>query len=346
MRVPTTLSVIATLSALAWLPAPAAPQDVQYETVTTVELPGALGTMMRLAARLGGGSLETVETTYIKGGRMRTDGEGSSTIMDLEGRRMIFLNHEAKTYQVMSFDAAVAMAQQTAREIQAAQAEQRVAGEEDATGKLSFRFAVDRPNERSRVAGYTAERFFVTLEAEGEYTPEEGDEREQAGTLVVLTDLWTSTENPAFGARSRFDEVSARHYAEAGATLSEALTAAFQENPNFQVALESSAAEVAKMEGMPVRTVTTLVGVAPGQSFDRALVTDPQPRAGAARGALGRLGRAAAAAAAGQQAGGGERAEATQSVIMTLTSEIRNVTTRSLDAQLFEIPAGYEPAGP
>jgi hypothetical protein len=346
MRVPTTLSVIAILSGLACLPAPAATQDVQYETVTTVDLPGALGTMMRMAARLGGGSLETVETTSIKGARMRTDAEGSSTIMDMEGRRMIFLNHEAKTYEAMTFDAAVAMAQQTAREIQAAQAEERAARDADASGKVSFRFAVDRPNERSRVAGYTAERFFITLEAEGEYTPEEGDQREQAGTLVVLTDLWTSTEIPAFAARSRFDEASARHYAEAGATLSEALTAAFKENPNFQVALESSAAEVAKMDGMPVRTVTTLVGVAPGQSFERTLVTDPQPRAGAGRGALGRLGRAAAAAAAGQQAGGGERVEATQSVIMTVTSEIRNVSTRSLDAQLFEVPAGYRPARP
>jgi hypothetical protein len=346
MRVPATLGLIAVLCGLVSLPAPAVTQDVQYETVTTVQLPGALGTMARMAARLGGGSLETVETTYIKGGRMRTDTEGSSTIIDMEGRRMIFLDHGAKTYEVMSFEAAIAMAEQTAREVQAAQAEERAAREGDPSGKMSFRFAVDRPNERSRVANYNAERFFITLEAEGEYTPEDGDEVEQAGTLVVLTDLWASTEIPAFGARSGFDDVSARHYGEAGASLSEALAAAFTENPNFQVALESSAAEVAKMDGMPVRTVTTMVGVAPGQRFDRSLVTDAQPRGAAARGALGRLGRAAAAAATGQQAVGGERAQATQSVIMTVTSEIRNVSTRTLDPHLFEIPAGYQQARP
>jgi hypothetical protein len=341
MRVIGALIAVSVAMAFLVLPAPAATQDVQYETVTKLDLPGALGTMVRVASRLGGGSTESIETTYIKGGRMRTDSEGSSTIVDMEGRRMIFLDHGAQTYHVLSLDAAVALAEQAGREVQDARDGQQVTGADDAASRIDFRFAVDRPGERRQVAGYNAERFFITLEAEGEYTPEDGEMREEAGTLVVLTEIWTSTDVPAYRARSTFDDMSARHYAEAGESLSAALAAAFAEDPAFQTALEMSVAEANKMEGMPLKTVTTLVGVAPGQKFDRAQITDPQPRGGGARGALGRLGARAAAAAAGQAAQAGDDAPPSQGVIMTVTSEVRNITTRSLDPKLFEIPEGY-----
>jgi hypothetical protein len=318
-------------------PTPAATQDVQYETVTKVELPGALGTMMRAAARLGGGSTETVETTYIKGSRMRTDSQESSVIVDLEDGRVIFLDHGARTYQVMDLDAAAAFAEQAAREAHEGQA---VQDDGDAAGKISFRFAVDRPNERQQIAGYRAERFFITMEAEGEFVPEDGEEREEAGTLVVLTDLWASSDVPVAGARGEFDDVSAQQFAEAGSSLVETLAAAFADDPALRTAFEQSAAEASKIEGMAVRTVTTFVGVAPGHRFDRALVTEPRQESGARR-ALGRLGARAAAAAVGQAAPTGQSAEPTQSVIMTLTSEVRNISTASLDASLFEIPDGY-----
>jgi hypothetical protein len=320
-------------------PAPAASQDVQYETLTRLDLPGALGTVVRIAARMGGGSMETVETTYIKGGRMRTDMEGSSTITDMENRRIILLDHRERTYQTLGLDQAVAMAEQAGAHIREAQAEGAPA--EDLEGRVEFRFSVDRTGERQRIDGHDAERVFLTIEAEGEYVPEEGEEMEEAGTLVVLTELWVSTDHPAHQARSRFDELSARHFSEAGASITESLAAVFAENPSMRVALDKSAAEVENIQGMPVRIVSTLVGVAPGETFDRSKVTDPQPAGGGARGALGRLGRAAAAAAAGQAAGGQDRPQATQSVILSVKSDVRNVATRALDASLFEIPDGY-----
>jgi hypothetical protein len=322
------------------VPSPAAAQDVQYETVTKLDLPGALGTMVRAAARLGGGSTETVETTYIKGRKMRTDVDRSSTIVDMDARRMIFLDHDARTYHVMSLDAAVAMAEEVGQQLEAAREGERVAGEQDGQGRVTFRFSVDRPGQRQQVAGYDAERFFLILEAEGEHAPEDGDHPEESGTLVVVTDLWTSTDVPAYRARSDFDRAAARHYADAGASISEALAGILAEDPSLQTALELSAAEAEKMEGLPVRTVTTIVAVAPGHTFDRALVTEPQQTGGGARAALGRLGRAAAGAA-GQPPPAGAAGEPTQTVIMTVTSEIRNISTRRLDDGLFEVPEGY-----
>lgn len=332
---------------------PARAQDVQYETVTKVELPGAAGTAMRMAARLGGGSMETVEKTSIKGRKMRTDVGTTSTILDLEGKRFIWLDNAAKTYTVSTFDELLRRAQQTGA--QAGAANRPAGGSNDAQASFDFRFSVDPGNARQKVAGYDADRFFLTAEAEGEYVPEGSTEREKAGTLVVLSDMWTSKDVPVFQARSAFDDPSARQYADAGAALMQGLAAAFADDPRLKVALQQSVSEARKIQGMPVRTVTTFVSVAPGQRFDRALVTDPaaaQQGGGGARqagrAALGRLGGAIRGATqqqpaepAAQGGQGGQAAQPAQATILTVTSEIRNVRPGSLDASLFDIPAGY-----
>jgi len=330
--------------------APARAQDVQYETVTKVELPGAAGTAMRMAARLGGGSTETVEKTSIKGRRMRTDVGTTSTILDLEGKRFIYLDNAAKTYSVYTFDELLRKAQQTSA--QANTANRPASGPNDAQASFNFRFSVEPGNARQQVAGYAADRFFLIAEAEGEYVPEGSTEREKAGTLVVLSDMWTSKDVPVFQARSAFDDPSARQYADAGAALMQGLAAAFADDPRMKVALQQSVSEARKIQGMPVKTVTSFVSVAPGQRFDRAQITEPaaaQQGGGArqaGRAALGRLGGAIRGATQQQQpaetgAQGGQAAQPTQATIFTVTSEIRNVRPGNVDASLFEIPAGY-----
>jgi hypothetical protein len=329
-------------------PPPAAAQDVQYESVVRIDMPGAVGRAMRIAARLGGASTETVEKTSIRGKRMRTDVDRTSTIMDLEGRRVISLDHRARTYTVMTFDQMAAQVREAGAAMRDERREARRT-ESNVEANFRFRFAVEPGNQRQRVAGYDAERFFLTMEAEGEARAEGAAEMEKAGTLVVLTDMWTSKDTPILRARGTFDDAAARQYAEAGASITEALAMAFADEPGYQVAWEQSVSEARKMEGMPVRTVTTFVAVAPGKAFDRALVTDPQPQGGpnvaraAGRAALGRL---AGGRLGGAQAEPAAQAEPTQATMVTVTSEVRNVSTAALDPSLFEIPAGYREVKP
>jgi hypothetical protein len=327
---------------------PAHAQDVQYQTVTKIELPGAAGTMLRVASRLGGGSTETIETTYIKGKRMRSDVDKQSTITDLEGRRMIHIDHAAKTYTTYSFDEALAQARQAGEELKANQ--RTVSGTDQAETQLSFKFSVEDAKQRERIAGYNADRFFLTMQAEGEYAPEEGAPREKAGTLVVLTEMWSSRDVPIFGAQGNFDQTMAKEYAAASGQLMEGIAAAFADDPQLKVAFEASARELSRMEGIPVRTITRFVSVAPDKQFDRAMAVDPKPSgpgvaAQAARAGLGRL-AARAAGAQQQQAPQQEAAEMTQMTFMSVTSEVRNVSTKNLDASLFEIPAGYREVKP
>jgi hypothetical protein len=328
---------------LAATDAPGQAQDVQYETVTKTELPGALGTAARVAARLGGGSMEVVERTSIKDKRMRVDSDGSSTIVDLEDGRMTFLDHNAKTYTSFTFAEMVQRAEAGIRQVSEAREERTVSGADDAAARMQFSYSVDDARQRERVAGYDAQRFFLTMQAETEYVPEDGTDFEEGGTLVVFTDLWSSKDVPVLAARSAFDESSAQEFAAAGAALTEGIAAAFADDPQLRVAFEQSAEELRKIEGMAVRTIMHFVVVAPGQRFDRTAITDPQPGPGvarqAARAGLGRL--AARAAGARQQEQPQQEAEPTQAVMLTVTSEVRNISTASVDAKLFEVPDGY-----
>jgi hypothetical protein len=342
----TALVCTATAAALA-IPSGVAAQDVRYETVTKMEVPGAVGTAMRVAARLGGASLETVETTSIKGRRMRTDSDDSSTIVDLETGRFIVLDHKGRTYLSMTFEQVMDVAR-----AQAGQVADGVTPETrpDPEATIRFRFAVDATNERQRIAGYDANRVFLTMEAEGEFRPEGAATREQAGTLVVLTDMWTSKDVPAFTMLSAFEDASAQHFAAQGSAFMEALAAAFAGEPGMQVAFEQSVEQARQVEGMAMRTVTHFVSVPPGRTFDRTMAVAPKAEGPsvaqqAGRAALGRLGARAAAATGRQQqdAPATQAAEPTQATILTITTEIRNISSSRLDAALFEVPAGYRP---
>lgn len=336
------LAVVFAGAAAAAMPAQTAAQDVTYETVTKTELPGALGTAVRVAARLGGGSMEVVERTSIKGKRMRVDVDKSSTITDLENGRMIMLDHDAKTYTAFTFAEMIERAQQAVGEVRTASDERTVSEGDDPTTRMQFSFSVDDAGQREKVAGYDAQRFFLTMEAETEYVPEGESQFEKGGTLVVFTDMWTSKGVPVLDARTAFDQTTAQEYAAAGAEMTKGIAAAFADDPQLRVAFEQSIQEASKIEGMAVRTDMHFVMVAPGERFNRTAITDPPQRGGvrqAARGGLGRL--AARAAGAREQQQEQQQDEPTQGVLLIVKSELRNISTKSVDATLFEIPAGY-----
>jgi hypothetical protein len=105
----TTLAVVLLVQSLA-LPARA---DFQY-TETSQVTGGALMGMMKFAGVFARGDAKKQEqqltqptstTHYVKGGHLRTDNvDGTSQIIDLEGKRVISINNMNRTYAVATFD--------------------------------------------------------------------------------------------------------------------------------------------------------------------------------------------------------------------------------------------------
>ena len=101
--------------------------DFKY-TETSQMTGGSLLSMMKFASHFARGDAKkqekdllqpTSRTHYVKGDRLRTDNEdGTSQIIDVAGRRVIFIDNNKKTYAVATFDQIKAAMEQAAQQMQ------------------------------------------------------------------------------------------------------------------------------------------------------------------------------------------------------------------------------------
>jgi hypothetical protein len=117
--------------------APRARADFQY-TETSQVTGGTLVKMMKslsfFAKKQTQEALKpTISTHSVKGSRLRMDEtDGTSEIIDLDGRRIIGIDNNKKTYSIITFDQMQAAMQQAMQNLQQAQAQQP-APQQDAT---------------------------------------------------------------------------------------------------------------------------------------------------------------------------------------------------------------------
>jgi hypothetical protein len=343
------ISRISSLLALMAISTQLGAQDLEYKTVTKLDMGGgALNFVVKLA-----GSSEKIETAYLKGSRLRTDEGNSSTIIDFEKHRLITLDHKAKTFSAVGFDQMAAMAQamaaQAQAEVQAARSKGIASASNDSV-RVDFKYdlQVEPTGERERIADQDAQRYVLTLRTDMTFTPEGGQSAE-AGTLVLLVDSWNSTDGVLAGAYRRLAE---REYAEYRKTFAkQEMGSLFMQDPKLRAAAEKAAAEAEKMGGFPVRQTTYLVVVPPGVEFDaKALLAANAAGSGNTTGNVTRnVVRGALGGALGRALGGQSKQEEKKAdekprplTLLKVVSEVRDLKAKTLPESLFEIPAGYK----
>jgi hypothetical protein len=98
------------LSILMLIPLVSTPALADFKYTDTSQITGgALMGMANFAAKFSKDSraaMQPITTThYVKGNKLRTDGsDGSIQIIDLDGRRVISIDNQNKTYSVATFD--------------------------------------------------------------------------------------------------------------------------------------------------------------------------------------------------------------------------------------------------
>ena len=118
----------ASLAALLLL-ASTAPARADFKYTETSQMTGgSLLTMVKFVSKFSHGDNKkqekdmlqpTTRTHYVKGDRLRTDNEdGTSQIIDVGGRRVIFIDNNKKTYAVATFDQIRAAMEQAAQQMQ------------------------------------------------------------------------------------------------------------------------------------------------------------------------------------------------------------------------------------
>lgn len=348
--------VIATL-----VPAAVSAQDVKYTESSKLEA------FIRLPGM--GAPLKT--TTYVSKGRVRTDEDASSTIMDYAGGTFTEMDHKAKTYFTMSFADLMANAEKMMADakVQAEEAQQQARQEnpQQADVKLDFDVKVDRLGDGGRVSGYATEHVVMVLKAKATSTqpdPETGEE--VSGTLVFVSDMWVSREFPGFKAMQEAQlaavkEMSAeeRRQMEGMAEAGKAMAASV---PGIQGGggLERMAEEMQKIDGVPLRSLTYQLMLPDGVELDRdavlALADKPLPSFSLGA-AMGQAAKQGAADAIKGRLGGllgrkkeepkpAEAAAPGQMIFMRLTSTVEDVSTADLPDDVFKPAAGYKEVKP
>ena len=331
------------LTLLAAVAAPLAAQDVQYTTVTKVDMGGGMNAVLRMT-----GASEVRETAYIKGKKLRSDGEKQSTIFDLENSRYIVLNHSERTYTSVPIADMARATTSAMRGVKAEASKDQIRGtaRDTAGNKADFvtDIKIEPTKERRNINGNDAERVIITMDTDVKVTPQGETEAQDAGKLVILMDTWNANTGPASDAVRAWEQAASKEVAAAAFGRRGSLGPAAAANPKMGEAMKKAAEEAQKIDGIAVLSTTHLVIVAPGQKFDRALAlkeTEGGASGGAEKpkGLRGMIGRAIEAKA-GQQEQKPQQ-DQTQGTLAKVRTEIRDVKSTSLPASLFEIPAGY-----
>lgn len=327
----------------------AAAQDVQYSTITKVDLGGGMNAIMRMA-----GASEVRETAYIKGKKLRSDGEKQSTIFDLDNSRYIILNHSEKTYMSVPLADMARAATSAVRGVRADQSKDKLKGTavDSAGNKADFvvDLKVEPTHERKNIDGNDAQRVLVTMETDVRVTPQGESQSQAAGKLVILMDTWNANTGPASDAVRAWEKAASKEVAAAAFGSHANMGPAFSANPQMAEAVKKAQEEAQKVEGIAVKSTMHMVIVAPDQKFDRALALKETDGAGGAaekpKGLRGMIGRAIESKTQQQEAKPAADQQQTQGTLAKVTTEIRDVRTTSVPASMFEIPPGYREVQP
>ncbi len=320
-------------------------QDLKYTTTTTVELGGAMGTIASVMPELGE---PVLETTYLKGTRIRTDVDERSSVMDWVSGDMLEIDHVARTYVRFNvFEMAEAMAGMLEQGVEAEPTRVEPEEAEQTEPQFEVHFSIDRTGVQQVVNGYDAEQALLVVEVVPIVPPE--DDLEDAGELAVVTELWLSTDFPEYQLMRDMQAEAAERLRESGATQNmsqsmEGLAESF--DPRLREAWQENLEAMKELEGTALKSTVHFVTVPMGVDLDREKVLAEANQglgsavAGAARegvrdaarSALGRFGRRQEEP---------EEPEPAQSVFMRIVTEIGEIETATLGDDLFAVPDGY-----
>jgi hypothetical protein len=345
-------------------------QGLTVESVADTRFEGALGSVMGLASRMSGTSLRNIATTtYLQGHRLRIDSALTGQVYDLDAERVIEIDHKQKTYTPATFAEMRETLEKARASAEQARAKQKAksdpAADEKGDIKVKYRVTVDRPGQREKIAGYDAERVFVTITLEAEATPE-GKPTEQVGTMVLLLDQWMSNNAPQARAFTEFYRLFSEKLGREFRSQVQGLQAAFASYPSLADGLEAAGREMKKISGIPLRSAMHVVLVPPSLAFDRQLAlgsatvpaatTAASPAEPAEKqkstgfgGFMKKL--KAVAVEAGKQMdksgqSSGASAPPQQSTLVVMTDEVKNISTGTVAAAMFAPPDGYREVRP
>ncbi len=321
--------------------------DVRADRRNHVEFAGVLGKMMNLfggkAAREG-----VVSSVAVKGDRKATLNEATGQIVDLGEEKIYDLDVKKKTYKVTTFaelrrqmEEAQRKAQENARREQAREQPKEEKKAEPAQDKNQKEYEVDfdlkDTHQKKAINGFDTHEVMMTITVR-----EKGKTLEQAGGMVLTSDMWLAPNVPAMKEIMDFDVRYAQKLAGpmvAGASADQ-MAAAMAMYPHMKDGLARMNKENVKMDGMPIQTIVKMDAVKSADQVEQEQKQSAQEdtKSKPPTSVGGMLGGFMAKKVAPKKA---EDEPKDRVTFMTMTDEVLKVTT-SVGAADVAIPAGFQ----
>jgi hypothetical protein len=319
--------------------------DVRTDEKTQVRFEGMMGRMFNM---FGGKSARegTVSTVAVKGDRKATRSDANGQIIDLAEEKIYDIDFKDKSYKVTTFadirrqmeEARKKAAEQAAKE-SGAPAQQQPPPADAKESQVEIDFDLKESGQKREINGFSAREVIMTVVAR-----EKGKTLEEAGGMVMTSNLWLTPKIPAMNEVAAFDLRYAQKLNASAMFDAQQMAALVAMYPMMSQAMKRFEAENVNMDGTPVLTVVKMEAAANAEqakSQQQSTATQEPPKTiGGIGGALGgRLGRRIL---------GGNKDDAPaaastpgRATVMTMTHELLKVAPVVADADV-AIPAGFK----
>jgi len=300
-------------------------------------------------------------TTMVKANRMREEHpSGTVEIIDLDGRRFIYVDPTNKQYSVVTFDefkAAMQRAQERAKE-----AEQQQAAKNPQAQNVTItpKFEAQSTGATRTILGLTTNETKMKVEMEMQGTDPQTQQSESA-SYIVTSDAWMAASIPGYDELRDFRVRLAKELDWVPATMG-GMMGMNMGSPQVSSAMEEFRKNEATLKGMPLFQTVSMgmagnsqapqVQNAPNNSQAQSPAPQstqnpsvPNSTSGAISQNLGGLfGGLKKKKQDQQQQSAGQDTSATSgqpAPLLEMTVEVTSFSSDSLDRSLFDVPAGY-----
>ena len=314
--------------------------DVRTDQRVKFQLGGAIGKIVNIFG--GKGARDGVTSVVaVKGNRKATMSDSNGQIIDLSEEKIYDLDIKKKTYTVTTFDELRRRMEEARRDAEK-NAEREKPGEpskpaeKDPNAKeYEVDFDMKNTGATRSINGFDTKQTVVTITVR-----EKGKTLNEAGGLVMTTDLWNAPNAPSTKDLAEFDmKYAQKLYGPmvVGASAQD-MAMAMALYPQIKPALDKMRAEGTKVEGTAILTEIRMEAVPPGaanQTAAAAPAPEPEQKKGRFGGVMGGLKKMAEA---GKGSGSNDKPE--RAMIMTTSVEMLKLTT-DVDAASVAMPAGF-----
>jgi hypothetical protein len=303
------------------------------------------------------GMQPTQTTTYVKGNMMRRDqADGHIQIIDLDGRRIISIDNQKRTYWIMTFEQMKAALEQARQNVQSEKAS-RPQGEQPANIQMTPKVEVTPTGKTATILNLPANEVLMRIDMEMQST--DPKTQGQSASMWVKSNSWITPNIPGYEELTAFNQKLAKELAWAPGQI-------MGGSPQMSQGMAQLRQNAGALKGFPLVQYVSMGMAANGQtapqggeaqqtqspstgSQSSAQINNPGDAiAKGLGGMLGGFGRkkkqqdqSAQGGSGGDTAGLPPAPLATPGSFMDLTVQVTGYSSDALDAALFAIPSGY-----